>query len=138
MSEDYAGLSARCDIEVPRPGQEASRELLANEEFALILSDHDNDLVVVVEGNPAQLLTFADRAQQALKNGSTSPRLAGRPSTGTDATRHSGRCGRPPPAKHTRALGRQLPCHVASADGRPRTRVCSGRRVHPHPTRRYP
>jgi hypothetical protein len=67
MSDTYAGISACCDVEVARPGEEAGCALLSDGDFAFVLSDQDNDAVVVVEGTPAQLLAFLRRAQQALE-----------------------------------------------------------------------
>ncbi|WP_328617258.1 hypothetical protein OHS18_13535 [Amycolatopsis sp. NBC_00355] len=67
MSDTYAGLSANCDVKVAGPGDEAGQELLSDGHCAVVLSDHDNDIVVVVEGTPDELLAFVCRAQQALE-----------------------------------------------------------------------
>ncbi len=67
MSDSYAGISARCQIEVAAPGDEAGCELLSDGHFAFVLGDHDNDVVVVIEGTPAELLAFVRRAHWALE-----------------------------------------------------------------------
>lgn len=67
MSSDYAGIPARCDVELARPGDEAGCDLLCDGVFALVLTDHRNDTVVTVEGTPAELLAFVHRAHQALE-----------------------------------------------------------------------
>ncbi|MFJ1768009.1 hypothetical protein ACIOD2_47370 [Amycolatopsis sp. NPDC088138] len=66
MSSDYAGIPARCDVTLAQPGEEAGRELLADGDFALVLTDDHNDTVVTVEGTPADLLDFVHRVHQAL------------------------------------------------------------------------
>jgi hypothetical protein len=68
MSDTYAGLSASCDVEVARPGDEAGCELLSDDHFALVLSDHDSDIVIVVKGTPAELLAFVRRTHHALED----------------------------------------------------------------------
>ncbi|MBE1493192.1 hypothetical protein H4696_000292 [Amycolatopsis lexingtonensis] len=68
MSNDYAGIPAECDVTLARPGEEAGLEVLADGDFALVLTDHDNDTVVTVEGTPAELLAFVRRADQALEH----------------------------------------------------------------------
>src|SRR2546423_5272068 len=98
MSDDYAGISARCDVKVAHPGEEAGCELLSDGDFALVMSDHDNDKSRCRRGylgGPARL-----RAPGPVGTGKTGRHLRQRrpadwPLT-TDATRHSGRCGRPP------------------------------------------
>jgi hypothetical protein len=67
VSNDYAGIPARCDVKLARPGDEAGRELLSDGDFALVLTDHHNDTVVTVEGTPAALFAFVRRAQRALE-----------------------------------------------------------------------
>jgi hypothetical protein len=66
MSSDYAGIPAGCDVTLAHPGEEAGRELLADGDFALVLTDDHNDTLVTVEGTPAELLDFVHRAHQAL------------------------------------------------------------------------
>ncbi|WP_410598006.1 hypothetical protein [Amycolatopsis sp. lyj-23] len=75
MSSDYAGIPARCDVTLARPGDEAGVELLADGDFALVLTDDWNDTVVTVEGTSAELLDFVGRIQQALEGevGLTAP-----------------------------------------------------------------
>ncbi|WP_410626228.1 hypothetical protein [Amycolatopsis sp. cmx-8-4] len=67
MSNDYTGISARCEVEAARPGDEAGCELLSDGEFAVVLSDHGNETIVVIEGTPAELLALVRRAHQVLK-----------------------------------------------------------------------
>ncbi len=67
MSDTFAGLSASCDVEVVGPGEEAGCELLSDDHYAVVLSDHYSDIVVVVEGTPAELVAFVRRAHQALE-----------------------------------------------------------------------
>lgn len=67
MSNTYAGISARCGVGVARPGDEAGCELLSDGDFAIVLSDHANSMVVVIEGTSAELRAFVRRAQQALE-----------------------------------------------------------------------
>ncbi|MET8997194.1 hypothetical protein [Amycolatopsis sp. NPDC004169] len=68
MSSDYAGMPAGCDVTLARPGDEAGLQLLADGDFALVLTDHRNDTVITVEGTRAELLDFVRRTQQALKD----------------------------------------------------------------------
>ncbi|MEV6871704.1 hypothetical protein [Amycolatopsis sp. NPDC051128] len=67
MSSDYAGIPAGCDVTLARPGDEAGVQLLADGDFALVLTDAWNDMVVTVEGTRAELLHFVRRAQHALE-----------------------------------------------------------------------
>ncbi|WIV52868.1 hypothetical protein [Amycolatopsis nalaikhensis] len=67
MSNNYAGIPARCDVTLARPGDEAGLELLADDDFALVLTDAHNDTVITVEGTLAELIAFMHRAQQALR-----------------------------------------------------------------------
>lgn len=66
MSSDYAGIPAGCDVTLARPGDEAGVQLLADGDFALVLTDDRNDMVITVEGTRAQLLDFVRRSRQAL------------------------------------------------------------------------
>ncbi|WP_410573346.1 hypothetical protein [Amycolatopsis sp. cmx-4-61] len=67
MSSDYAGIPAGCDVTLARPGDEAGVQLLADGDFALVLTDAWNDMVVTVEGTRAELLDFVRRTQQVLE-----------------------------------------------------------------------
>lgn len=67
MSDTYAGISARCGVELARPGDDAGCELLSDNDFAVVLSDHANSMVVVIEGTPAELRALVHRAQQTLE-----------------------------------------------------------------------
>ncbi|MFB9686145.1 hypothetical protein [Amycolatopsis plumensis] len=67
MSSDYAGIPAGCDITLARPGEEAGLQLLADGDFALVLTDDRNDTVITVEGTRGELLDFVRRTLQVVE-----------------------------------------------------------------------